>query len=1163
MELSVDFRDWLSPRKVLDVDNDENYVLSLDGHSGFQSGDSINCLSYSREKDILAGGTSMGKVAMWHYNGNFGSKSDGRLKDDSLWELMAPCEAGLPVVELQWGASKGFLAANCESTVTLLNEAVMNAHFNQQVGAVQVSPSHLCVDFFATNFVHDLKTDIQIKGVYVTKSHTTIWNGKKVVVYEVAQNKSFVRVAGTFNSDATTVSVFEQNVYLLEPGKISIRTFQGTVKQELSFSEHDGDPVSLNLCGAFMAVATDKAVLKIFDLSRREARQHGPSKNVGSSVGTIHKIKSAHSNCSGTKVSFICAMANGSTDPTLYIWDVEADQIQTFNFRTGQGQEDLDDNVISAQEQLTADIKDRCPKSVLWSDSEPQLFLCEASLDNGRRSSVTQSKSTTSSQKDNKDRNSINTLDDVIIVTLFSSPDSGIVIQDHFPMESSYAALIGMEVPYYFFVKKTIDNEPTSSSTSTTDQASKHLIARKTMRDFVGLENVDSTSKDAMIRFSYLSAIGNMDEAFKAIKAIKSGSVWENMARMCVKTKRLDVAAVCLGNMGNARGAKALREAQKEPEFDARVAVLAVQLGMLEEAERLYKQCKRFDLLNQLYQASNSWSKALETAELHDRIHLRTTYYNYGKYLESVGNYAGAIQQPLRKWWAQYMESVGEMEAALQFYESAQDHLSLVRVNCYCGNLNKAADICNETGDKSACYHLARHFESQGDFKSAIHYFSRAQAYANAIRLARENEMDNELMNLALLSSPNEMLEAARYYENNPSMQDKAVMLYHKAGSMSKAIEIAFKTQQFGALQLISEDLDDRTDPEMLNKCAEFFIEHGQFDRAVNLLIVGHRFQEALEMCIDNHVTVTEELAEKMTLPKDHEDQEYRLKVLEKIAECAFRQGSYHLATKKFTQAGNKIKAMKSLLKSGDTEKIVFFAGVSRQREIYVMAANYLQSLDWRKDPEIMKNIIGFYTKGRALDSLSSFYEACAQVEIDEYQNYEKAYGALTEAYKCMSKAKMKNKVQQEEKMANLKQRAGLIKKFIQGKKTYEDDPPEAMRQLKLLLEDPDVEDGIRVGDAYGFMVEHYAKAQDYNQAYALMKELRQRVPSVNMAYYVPIKTIEAVHKALEIPLGRGIGADTQKNGYINGSNEEPDEEDEDFVEEEVPDDIEDDDDYI
>ena len=63
-----------------------------------------------------------------------------------------------------------------------------------------------------------------------------------------------------------------------------------------------------------------------------------------------------------------------------------------------------------------------------------------------------------------------------------------------------------------------------------------------------------------------------------------SESVWENMARMCVKTKRLDVATVCLGNMGNARAAKALREVQKEPELDAKVACLAIQL-------KLYSRC--------------------------------------------------------------------------------------------------------------------------------------------------------------------------------------------------------------------------------------------------------------------------------------------------------------------------------------------------------------------------------------------------------------------------------------------------------------------------------------------------------------------------------------------------------------------------------------------
>lgn len=50
---------------------------------------------------------------------------------------------------------------------------------------------------------------------------------------------------------------------------------------------------------------------------------------------------------------------------------------------------------------------------------------------------------------------------------------------------------------------------------------------------------------------------------------------------MCTKTRRLDVASVCLGNMGHARGARALREAKKEPEIECQIAMLAIQLGQL------------------------------------------------------------------------------------------------------------------------------------------------------------------------------------------------------------------------------------------------------------------------------------------------------------------------------------------------------------------------------------------------------------------------------------------------------------------------------------------------------------------------------------------------------------------------------------------------------
>ena len=65
----------------------------------------------------------------------------------------------------------------------------------------------------------------------------------------------------------------------------------------------------------------------------------------------------------------------------------------------------------------------------------------------------------------------------------------------------------------------------------------------------------------------------------------------------------------------------------------------------------------------------------------------------------------------------------------------------------------------------------------------------------------------------------------------------------------------------------------------------------------------------------------------------------------------------------------------------------------------------------------------------------SQLNSTCFQVEIDEYQNYDKALGALTEAYKCMAKAKTKNPTDQEEKVAYLKQRIGFLKKFVQARR--------------------------------------------------------------------------------------------------------------------------------
>lgn len=57
------------------------------------------------------------------------------------------------------------------------------------------------------------------------------------------------------------------------------------------------------------------------------------------------------------------------------------------------------------------------------------------------------------------------------------------------------------------------------------------------------------------------------------------------------------------------------------------------------------------------------------------------------------------------------------------------------------------------------------------------------------------------------------------------------------------------------------------------------------------------------------------------------------------------------------------------------------------------------------------------------------------KVEIDDYQNYEKALDALTEAFKCLSKAKDSSTGQQEVRLADLQHKITLIKKFVHARR--------------------------------------------------------------------------------------------------------------------------------
>ena len=90
----------------------------------------------------------------------------------------------------------------------------------------------------------------------------------------------------------------------------------------------------------------------------------------------------------------------------------------------------------------------------------------------------------------------------------------------------------------------------------------------------------------------------------------------------------------------------------------------------------------------------------------------------------------------------------------------------------------------------------------------------------------------------------------------------------------------------------------------------------------MELAISSRNYDEAMNLALEHKVILTESMAEGMTLEKKTGQDEKALnqqrnELLLKIASTCKQQNSFHLAAKKYTQAGDKLKAMKSLLMSG------------------------------------------------------------------------------------------------------------------------------------------------------------------------------------------------------------------------------------------------------
>ena len=1187
--------------RVQDLMEEESYILTLNdvpGMDGVQ--DKLLQIAYQPARRMLSAGTKDGRCIIWK---NLGVAPKD--EPEKGWEPLPAVELGegaAPILDMAWSGSDSVLAVAASNGLSLLPETVLQRKMRGEWALLQLGAHEIAVEN-ANGAVIKIEIEQRIAGCDMYGCHVLVITGRAVFVYEFDDSlqpdspPSQPVLLSTFEHRCTSCAMFNEVLFLSAPGRVEVCNFHGSVTATLPFADSEGTPTMIHAGGdakkkvAFVAAGTDKGFIKAWDVSRREPRQHAAGRKMGDPAYPS-RLSAVSISGDGTRIACTIEVqppaagtsSTGTTpkpkpgdkpipfkpDGKLHVFLVDADLAVAHDFGA----------------------HGRVPSHFFWEESDPKLIGVET-----RPSAV----ATLPPPKDAPAATAaaapaaaplVATSASVApeVSSLFCTPDGKLQLQNTFTMNASYHGLIATRVPHFYFV-----GEPDSGGGGggggggeLEAVTSGQRLRQETMRDFVGTEAVDEATRHALVDFSYHLTMGNLDEAHRAVKLVKSTAVWENMAKMCVKTKRLDIADVCLGNMGHARGARAVREAvaqHSDPdgtlrEPDVCAAVVAVQLGLIEEAERLYEGCGRYDLLNELYQASGQWEKALKIAEEKDRIHLKSTHYAYARQLEASGNtkeavthfeasgthrvevprmlfdaqqiaelntYVDSANDPeLMRWWAQYAESNARFREALQYYERASDHLAIVRVLCFHKKLDRAAEVVEQSGDLGAAYHLAKQYEAKDMIRQAIQFYQRAQRFNHAIRLAREHDLASELNMMAINAPPKQMVEAAAYFESR-GQEDRAVMLYQKGGQIAKAVELCFRLRLFDQLREIAETLPSDADPALIHRCADFFLDHGQYDKSVRLLSIAGEYSKALDLCVMHSINLSEEMAEKLCPElgeRGAETADARNNLLLKVAKCCKRQGNYHLACKKYTQAGDKVKAMKCLLKSGDTGKICYFAGVSRNRDIYILAANYLQQLDWKADPEIVKNIVQFYSKAKAFDSLSAFFDACAQVEIDDYRDYEKALAALREAHDWMDKAR--GVPGKDEKVAQLALRIQHVDSFVSARKMIKSDPDTTVKMCFELLDDPAVENALRVGDVYALMVEWFYSQQQMEQAHSLIEKMVAR--SIVLAPYLDQDMVNNICSAMGVEVPRDpTPAPPQQSPAGGGEEEEEVVEEEDF----------------
>ena len=669
---------------------------------------------------------------------------------------------------------------------------------------------------------------------------------------------------------------------------------------------------------------------------------------------------------------------------------------------------------------------------------------------------------------------------------------------------------------------------------------------------FEGVDHVTEEARKALLDFNYHLATGSIDEAFDCVRGTTNKATWKSLAQVAAQAKRIDLASICLSKIEDPTS---ILLAKTKDEVESQIYA-ATALGLNVEAENIAKESERFDLLANHNRAMGKYSDALSITSLHDRMHQKSMTYSIARVLEMQGEIEKAIKlydnsgtiseelprlaslfgprlvfdyvnthkaennPKLKLWMGHFFEAQNKFDLALQMYEEAKNDMECVRLLCITNKWNDAVKKVNKAKKPSVYCLYARMLmkkikymedssdthEDAGTLKhTVIEMFRKAKQFGPAMLYAMENGITDEVLQLSY-SAPKQVVCKAAEWFTALKQPKNAILMYSRGGQLAKSLHLCFELKQYDALDEISDSLDMNANPRVLIQMSHYFAESERWSKAAQCLAFAGKFDDVLDLCKQHNIKLKESVLQQIA------DAKLEPKVIETFAALCEQQNQFSIASKLYIKLKQYDKALKALVRAGDTDKIIKIVKVINKKETYILAANYLQTLGQTQGTFIFNQTVLMYKKANAMDQLAKFYESQAMIEAEQNSDYDTAL-QLTELAKATLedlKAKQYNKhielLGTKIKWLNMYLTAQNNAATLEG-------VSKAMPLCIELLKTKGIESCLKPDDIYIVLVQCYLRKNNFKSAYKILNDLDQS--GANIEALIAPELIEQIYKAV------------------------------------------------